>query len=657
MERASASTSSRPRLTFLRIFIVTLTALVPVLVLASHVYSDFQRVRQRVVRTPLVASDGPISIAVPEVSELGGEPVALIAHVRNETSQSLRLAIDVDGAKIATTSLAPGASRRIDASAFWHTGAHTLTFTGDRPEWTLQSLEIANVHGHSTAPLELQVVPRTRRTASPSAGVLIAVFAGLVAMGLWATPPGRRWRRLRRTAAGIGLALCGLTLLAPWWTPFGILLSVQTFVLVVALIHAHPIAQLARAISGWMVLAGRRAKASVKIQPVLAAAIDVGRAARPVLPHLVIVLAMLYGVAQFWSPGVGLTKLVAFGDRFAYRTSRTLQSVPHVIDRESWGYDGQFYAQLAFDPFLRDPDTMKALDVPAYRGRRMLFPLVAYVAGLGQPVWVLHAYTVLNIVCWVSFAVLLWVWLPPGSPRMFAAWLGCLLGNGWIASLRLSLTDGPSMFLIALAVFAIDRARANSSAGVLAAAALGRETSVINAVMLLPRRVREIRVAHLLRIAAVVVPLGLWMFYLRSLGLTYIGAEANLSAPFLAMIDKWQTTLSDLRVHGWAPGVGLSLIAIVGMTVQALYIALRWRWTSAWWRIGAVHAMFMLILGAAVWEGAPGAATRVLLPLAVAFNIELVRAGRAFWPLWILGNLSMATSSQFLPIPYLASLI
>jgi hypothetical protein len=47
-----------------------------------------------------------------------------------------------------------------------------------------------------------------------------------------------------------------------------------------------------------------------------------------------------------------------------------------------------------------------------------------------------------------------------------------------------------------------------------------------------------------------------------------------------------------------------------------------------------------------------------VLPLSVAFNIELMRTGRwSFWPLWVIGNMGIITGSEFVRIPYLGNLI
>jgi hypothetical protein len=48
----------------------------------------------------------------------------------------------------------------------------------------------------------------------------------------------------------------------------------------------------------------------------------------------------------------------------------------------------------------------------------------------------------------------------------------------------------------------------------------------------------------------------------------------------------------------------------------------------------------MIFLGQAVWEGHPGAATRVLMPMTFAFNL-LLPSTRWFWLLWVLGNVNV----------------
>jgi hypothetical protein len=64
-----------------------------------------------------------------------------------------------------------------------------------------------------------------------------------------------------------------------------------------------------------------------------------------------------------------------------------------------------------------------------------------------------------------------------------------------------------------------------------------------------------------------------------------------------------------------------SLLALVGLTAQAAFVLARPRLADAWWRVGAAYSLLLLLLGPAVWEGFPVAASRVLLPLNLACNV------------------------------------
>jgi len=69
------------------------------------------------------------------------------------------------------------------------------------------------------------------------------------------------------------------------------------------------------------------------------------------------------------------------------------------------------------------------------------------------------------------------------------------------------------------------------------------------------------------------------------------------------------------------------------------------RFRDAWWRAGAVYALMMMVLAMPVWEGFPGAAARVLLPMGLAFNVLATRSGARL--IWLLaGNLAVLNGLQ-----------
>src|SRR5262245_44449285 len=96
-------------------------------------------------------------------------------------------------------------------------------------------------------------------------------------------------------------------------------------------------------------------------------------------PYIAAAAFFLSGVASYYNPETGFTQLIGFGGNFAEEALPAVKAAPHHIYEDSWGYDGQFYAQLATDPLLRDPELATAIDAPAFRARRMLFCWSAYI--------------------------------------------------------------------------------------------------------------------------------------------------------------------------------------------------------------------------------------------------------------------------------------
>lgn len=225
-------------------------------------------------------------------------------------------------------------------------------------------------------------------------------------------------------------------------------------------------------------------------------------------------------------------------------------------------------------------------------------------------------------------------------------WVGCVLGAGIASSVKFALLDGLGMLVLMLAVMAIER-RHVLATGWLAVACLGRETNVLGGAVLVDRlpqwfaRWRRSRWRH----DDALVPLDV-AGLLRTLGPAFVGAErgrTQLRRAVLRASSRCSRRVDD-RQSRRRRMVGdpepVQPPELVGITVQAGYLVLRPAWTQPWWRLGTAYVVLMALLGTAVWEGSPGALVHVLLPLTFAFNV-LVTQSRWFWPLAILGNLSV----------------
>lgn len=343
-------------------------------------------------------------------------------------------------------------------------------------------------------------------------------------------------------------------------------------------------------------------------------------------------------VAAKFDRVTGFTSLLHFGEPWATRRVPAAQALPVAITPSSTGYDGQFYAQLALFPALREPTLAPALDAPAYRARRILAPAAAHAVGLGRPWLVLNAFALLNVACWFAFAWLLWREIADSSPAGAARWLACVLSLGVLDSVRQSLVDLPALLLLLIAVRQLRTARPAGSAVALALGNLTKETNLLAALALLgwPRLDRR----RLLALAACALPTAAWAVYVahRFPAASAESGVGNFTWPFLGAFEQFTASAREILAGNFDSRHMFAVLGILGLALQTVVLWRRRDPASAWWRIGATYSLLLLFLGPWVWSGY-WAACRAVLPLTIAFNL-LLPPNRAFWPLLILGNLT-----------------
>lgn len=357
-------------------------------------------------------------------------------------------------------------------------------------------------------------------------------------------------------------------------------------------------------------------------------------------------LAVLFVVSirKYYHPGTGFTALIGFPAGHDYETP-ALRGVPHYDYAGMGVYDGQFYAQLALDPLVRDPSTDRAMDLAPFRARRILFSWTAYLAGAGRPVWILEAYALQNVVCWLLLAFVLARWTNPATPRGLAAWAAILFSHGLLWSVRFSLLDGPSLLLTTLAIRLSEDGRGWASAVVAGVNGLGRETNVLGALAQpLPS---DRRAVIRLALAAVVValPLVVWEDYLYSIyrSTIFAGAEGQATAPGVALASVLAAAWRHVGLWRLLSPAGSDLCVVGSLAVQALFLVVCARPREAWWRVGIGYVVLLLVMDRVLVTPSTGAITRVMLPMTAAFNVLLVgHSGRkGFWAWFLAGNLHL----------------
>ena len=378
--------------------------------------------------------------------------------------------------------------------------------------------------------------------------------------------------------------------------------------------------------------------------------------------YLASVALFAVALGEFYHRETGFSSLLSIGDLLNDMKVTELRGVPHHVYESSPGYDGAYYVQLAMHPTLESPELTRAIDNLPYRAKRMLLSWVAWAAGLGRPEWIVQVYALLNAACWLALGWVLLRWFPPDRWENFLRWAGVMFSHGTIMSVRHSLTDAPCLLLVALALRWLEDGKRIRGTVTLALAGLGKETSLLAAGAVAGpeaaadgtgegRRAglrRWMRGAGLAALTA--LPLLAWMGYIRwKFGPAEDPGMGNFTWPLAGLAEKAATVGRDLATDaGWSLYWAVAA-TVVALTVQAAFFLGRWRPWDRWWRVGAAFAVLMLFLSTPVWEGYPGASTRVLLPMTLAFNV-LVPRGLKWLPVLLAGNLTVAASAfEFTP--------
>jgi hypothetical protein len=258
------------------------------------------------------------------------------------------------------------------------------------------------------------------------------------------------------------------------------------------------------------------------------------------------------------------------------------------------GNDGQQFLSLALDPLQADPGTSAALDNPIYRGKRLLYPLLAWLLGFGQPGLILWMLGLINVACigCAGGLVARWAQLHQRSPQWGLAVLA--LPGAWI-TLSLDTADLLATTLLLAAAVAAQQRRLAPLGASLTAALLTRETSLLAWAATGLTALWERRWRWLVPLALVPVPLLAWMVWLRHrFAAPADGTLASLhfSWPFTGVLLKAGQLLGLLQLPGVELGDperlfdGLCFLLWLA-TLGLLAVAVGQRSTGRWLRFAA----------------------------------------------------------------------
>ena len=282
--------------------------------------------------------------------------------------------------------------------------------------------------------------------------------------------------------------------------------------------------------------------AGSELSPLVRPTQELAACRRPVAIGLLtgLIALLVWALVVFGKYGGNPTGLARIGDQLPL--SPRLQGADLVILAGKRGNDGQQFLSLALDPLQQLPGTSAALDNPIYRGKRLLYPLLAWLAGLGQPAlipWSLGLINVALIGC-CGGLVAAWAQLEQRSPQWGLAVLA--LPSYWI-TLSLDTADLLATTLLLASAVAFRAQRQGPLVASLSLALLSRETGLLAWASSGLTSLRERRWSWLLPLALVPVPLLAW--------------TASLKARFPATADGLLVSL-----HFTWPGLGIATKAL-----------------------------------------------------------------------------------------------
>lgn len=227
------------------------------------------------------------------------------------------------------------------------------------------------------------------------------------------------------------------------------------------------------------------------------------------------------------------------------------------------GHDGKYFFVQVHDPLLLDESTQELLERPAYRGQRVLYPLLVTPLRLLGPravVWGMLLVNFLALVVGTGVTSKLSVGLG-GNP-----WLGLAFGLNVGLWFEL-LFDGAGavawLFGMA-ALLAIFHGRFGIAIGLLIAAVLAREAMLLVAI---GGFVFEWKWRHIRRWSLLIAPLAAtlaWGAWVRLRTLSFGETERELGAPFVGMFRTAQDWVwSDFPIQALLIGVIAAILVAV----------------------------------------------------------------------------------------------
>ncbi|NEN94983.1 MAG: hypothetical protein F6K50_05405 [Moorea sp. SIO3I7] len=200
-----------------------------------------------------------------------------------------------------------------------------------------------------------------------------------------------------------------------------------------------------------------------------------------------------------------------------------LNSQKVLIYQGEQGYDGQQFLSIALDPWLENSGTIEAITPPQYRYRRILYPLLGYLLGFGNPQLIPYAMVGINCLAIILIVFVSSLYFKRYSGRTWHSLLVLSIPGVWMV-LSLSTADLISSLLLVTAIYFYRNEKPIYTAIAIAAACLTRETMLLMWLAILLTSIWERKGRQLQHLLWAWIPVAGWAIYV----FYHLEAQENL---------------------------------------------------------------------------------------------------------------------------------
>ena len=215
-----------------------------------------------------------------------------------------------------------------------------------------------------------------------------------------------------------------------------------------------------------------------------------------------------------------------------------------LIFQDELGYDGQQFLSIALDPFLQDLDTLASLDHPAYRYRRILYPLLSYFLGFGNSQIIPYVMVAIN-----AIAILLIIWVTglyfkSYSANVNQALFVLAIPGVWIV-LSLSTSDLLAGLFFVSAFYFYQNNKPIYMSLMVSLGCLTRETLLLLWMALILSAMWQKKDRYFKFLGIAIIPPLAWNIYVILLGLNGAPGTGNFGTLIFGIVQKFLSLFTE----------------------------------------------------------------------------------------------------------------